>query len=232
MQRFQEHLDLIAAEGWHTGCVSDVDSGVERLPDKTLFITFDDGYADNFKAFECLADRGMKATWFVVAGAIGKTARWEQGPGNGKLMLDKRQLSIMNAAGMEIASHSYSHARLVDLDDERVQTELCESKACLEDWLGCEVRSLAYPNGRYDERIAKAAKDANYHSAWTCRGGRISSKDDRFEMRRIAIYHGDTDGVLARKLVFADHDSGWDKVGRYFLRRARGWLAGRMRTPK
>jgi len=52
-----------------------------RVPDRTVVITFDDGYADNFdQAWPQLARAGLPVTLFVTAGAVGSTREfwWDE----------------------------------------------------------------------------------------------------------------------------------------------------------
>ncbi len=103
LDTFKNHLDLFAAEGWTTARSSALLAPYE-LPPRTVIITFDDGYANNFPAFEALHERGMTGTWFIVAGTVGQRANWKD-YFFGTPMLDAAQLRVMEQAGMEIGSH-------------------------------------------------------------------------------------------------------------------------------
>jgi peptidoglycan/xylan/chitin deacetylase (PgdA/CDA1 family) len=88
----------------------------------------------------------MRGTFFVVTGLVGKP---------GYLTWDGvRQLA---AAGMEIGSHTVSHAHLAELSDEQVRRELTASKAELEAQLHAPVALLAYPYNSVRKRIVRAA---------------------------------------------------------------------------
>ena len=83
IKRFTEHLDFLKDYGWTTRLMRDLDAaGGAPLPDRTVVITFDDGFANNPDAVEALTKRNMLASWFVVTGAIGKTPHWPD-PGVG-----------------------------------------------------------------------------------------------------------------------------------------------------
>ena len=70
-------------------------------------ITFDDGNASDLEhALPALRERGLRATFFVVAGRLG-TPRF----------LDERGVRALAAAGMEIGCHGMSHPPWRGLDD-------------------------------------------------------------------------------------------------------------------
>jgi peptidoglycan/xylan/chitin deacetylase (PgdA/CDA1 family) len=185
-----------------------------------VVITFDDGYADNLAAFDELQKRGMRATWFVVSGSIGKAPAWPaKGRPEGRL-LDCVELREMNAAGMEIGSHTVSHVRLTELDQDRRRFELECSRRQIEDALGCEIRSFAYPYGTWDETCVSAVRDAGYHGACTTQTGWAMRDGNPFLLRRLTVFNCDTVGTLMRKLCFASHDVSWPSITHQLLRRA------------
>lgn len=87
--------------------------GLGRRP---VMITFDDGYRDAFfRASPVLLRLGMRATAYVITGRIS----------NGDTdVLTWPLLRALEARGVEIGSHTVSHADLTALSDERVTREL------------------------------------------------------------------------------------------------------------
>ena len=213
MQRFQAQLDLLQAEGWRTHHLADMADAV--LPPRSVVITFDDGYQDNFAAFEELAKRGMTASWFVVSRDIGGQAAW-QDPGSPQLpMLTAAQVRGMHAGGMEIGAHSHAHRRLTECDDAALQIELTHSKFTLEDLLNTSVTSLAYPYGAHDARVVAAARAAGSRTACTTRSGWAHLGNDPLQIRRISIYANDNLNRFSRKLALADNNVSWADLLRH-----------------
>jgi peptidoglycan/xylan/chitin deacetylase (PgdA/CDA1 family) len=70
-------------------------------------------------------------------------------------------------AGWEIGSHTCSHPRLTDLDDETALRELRESRAACEEQLQSPCESLAYPFGAWDPRVKELVGQAGYRQAVT-----------------------------------------------------------------
>ena len=77
------------------------------------------------------------------------------------------QLREMNAAGIEIGSHTVTHPILTNVDDEQLRYELVNSRSRLESELGIPVTLFCYPNGSYDERVEAAVRQAGYKVAVT-----------------------------------------------------------------
>lgn len=218
---FREQLDFLAAEGYATPTMRDLAETPDKWTSRTAVITFDDGYADNLAALEALQARGMRASWFVVTGSIGQAPRWrENGHAPGRL-LDASELREMHAAGMEIGSHTVSHQRLPLLADAQLMRELGDSKAALEDLLGTNITSFAYPYGAWDERCAAAVADAGYGAACTTRTGWALRDGDPFRLRRLTVFNSDNVSTLARKLYLGDNAARWRDVALFLTRRLR-----------
>jgi peptidoglycan/xylan/chitin deacetylase (PgdA/CDA1 family) len=115
-------------------------------------LTFDDGNATDVSiAAPALQKRGLKATFFVCAGRIGK-----QG------YLDKAQLRSLSAAGMSIGSHGWDHVDWRTLGDESaLNREIVEARDVIADTVcGRPIESVAIPFGSYDRRVRQAVAKA------------------------------------------------------------------------
>lgn len=220
LQHFRSHLDFLVAEGWTTVTVSELSATAGMCPQRTAVITFDDGYADNLSAWDELQKRGMRATWFIVTGSIGQAPAWPDDGRPGGRLLTAAELCAMARSGMEIGSHTISHARLTETDSSRLFTELSVSKTTLQEMLGAEVGSFAYPYGDFDERCVDAVRRSGYRAACTTRTGWAFVDGDPFRLRRLTVFNTDTAGSLARKLCFGSNDASWSVVARYAMRRA------------
>lgn len=220
MRRFRSQLDFLVAQGWATPTMNELVIAPEKWAGRTAVITFDDGYADNFAACEELQKRGMRATCFVVSGAIGREPAW---PADGRpagRLLNAAELRDMQAAGMEIGSHTVNHVRLTELDEARLRAELVDSKAQIEDALGNAISSFAYPYGAWDEHCARSVQEAGYRAACTTRSGWALRDGAPYQLRRLSVFNTDTVGSLARKLLLGSNDVSWQAVSRYALQRA------------
>ncbi len=222
-RRFVSQLDLLRDAGWTTVCMRDL-ADPAGLAKRTVVLTFDDGYADNYAAFEALAQRGMRATWFIVSRDVGGMSSWGD-PGTApKHMLSSEQLRAMATAGMEIGAHTCSHARLTELDDAGLADEVERSKTELGAIVGQPVQSFAYPYGEYDDRAIEAVRRAGYAGACTTCPGWALRDNDPLLIRRVSIFAQDDLAAFARKLAFAGNDVSWRQLLHYASGRLAAWL--------
>jgi len=218
-RRFRQQLDFLQEYGWNTLCVRDL-ARSDPLPARSVLITFDDGYKNNFEnAFLPLVGQGMRATWFIVSSRIGRHAHWV-GPKNPETeMLDAAQLREMAASGMEIASHTSTHPDLTAIAAGLVKQEICKSKEELEDIFGFDITSFAYPHGRYNDLAVNSVLEAGYRLACSVRSGFVNTQLEPFLLRRVTVFADDSLGAFARKLAFATNDARWGKMARYLRNR-------------
>jgi peptidoglycan/xylan/chitin deacetylase (PgdA/CDA1 family) len=88
--------------------------------------------------------------------------------------LDWKDAREMHNAGMEIGSHTKSHAILGRISPQQQKLEMEVSKEIIETRLGCKVNSLAYPIGARDcfnEATEQIAMEAGYHMCFSAYGG-------------------------------------------------------------
>jgi peptidoglycan/xylan/chitin deacetylase (PgdA/CDA1 family) len=211
-ESFLAQLALLKEEGWTTACVRDL-LHADNLSPRTVVLTFDDGFADNFDhAFRHLAANGMKATWFVVSRDIGRLAGWQGEEASASQTLNAGQLREMAAAGMEIGSHTRTHARLTEIDINSVREEVSGSERDLVELLGMPVTSFAYPYGLFNEECVEIVRKAGFQVACTTNTGRFGSAPDLWRVCRVGVFSDDTLSTFARKLVFADTEVRWRHV--------------------
>ena len=224
--RFSAHLRYLKKQGWNSVLFRELHN-VSAFPEKTVVLTFDDGYADNYEgAFLPLAENNMKATWFITTDCIGKHAQWMGPPTAKTQMLTAKQLLQMENAGMEIGSHTCSHPDLTTLSYQQQRDEMIQSKQVLESIIHSKITSFAYPYGRYNSDSILGAKDADYQLACTTCSGWFGSENNPLLIRRITIFASDSVSTLARKLIFADNDVSWKKMTRYYYQRINDRLIG------
>jgi len=138
----------------------------------TLAVTFDDGYRSVFeRALPVLTELGVPATLFVPTehagdGTIMSWAgidRWVGGSWEQELASATwDEIGQLQEAGWEIGSHTRSHPHLTTLTDAELASELGGSRGDCEARMKVPCRSVAYPYGDVDPRVARAARAAGY----------------------------------------------------------------------
>jgi peptidoglycan/xylan/chitin deacetylase (PgdA/CDA1 family) len=151
-------------------------NGSTGWPGGLTALSFDDGFAGLYThALPILLRYQLPATVFLVAQTLtsgGRPVDWVDDPPRQPLKtLSRDQVLEMLAAGITFGSHSYSHHDLTTLTEEECERDLRKSRDVLEDLLGHSVRLLAYPRGRHNERVRRAAARAGFTHAFTLPDG-------------------------------------------------------------
>jgi len=103
-------------------------------------------------------------------------------------------------AGMTIGFHTLRHDRLPPLADDALEAALEEGRARLEEVSGSQLSLIAYPHGRADERVAKAARNAGYRVGFTGIEEGVGARSDPLRLGRISPACSST-GHFALQLV-------------------------------
>ncbi|MEH7652103.1 polysaccharide deacetylase family protein [Bacillus safensis] len=147
---------------------------------KSVLITFDDGYTDNYtKAFPVLKQYGMKATIFMIEQSIGCPNH-----------LTDEQMDEMMAHGISIESHTIHHLELNRLSKQQQEEELKGSKTFFDQRFSQRTRMVSYPVGRYNEETLKLAKEAGYQMAVTTEPGHAKKDQGMMSLHRVRISPG------------------------------------------
>lgn len=160
-------------------------------------LTFDDGYTDFLEhAVPVLNRHGMTGTVYVVAGRLGGSNEWDDGP---RLeLMDVGQVRAVAAAGHEVGSHTLRHVRLAGADANTLAAEIGGSRKILENALQAEVAGFCYPYGSFDTAAAAAVRSAGYDHA--CVTGDYDP-GDRFTLPRCYVSPRDTGAHLVARMV-------------------------------
>lgn len=191
-EMFQQQMQLLVDEGYSVMPLEQAwnDLRTGHISDKTLVITFDDGFRSLLtSAFPVLEKYQFPATVFVPFDYIGKidTFSYENPRADFEILsLDEIKKSMDR--GISYGSHSMSHSDLTRLSPEKLRQELRVSKQFLNEVLGVEFSTLAYPFGMFDDRVQQAVIDTNYDCA-LCFGNILSNSryTRSYEMKREKI---------------------------------------------
>ena len=111
---------------------------------------------------------------------------------------DLKELSKIQ--NVSIGSHGKTHTKLENLDDNKIETELTESKNFIEDLISKEINSVSYPHGSYDDRVIKIIKNSEYEFGASSIFGSISNNVNKFILPRIDIWSDDTNKIIDQKI--------------------------------
>lgn len=165
LAEFEEQLDTMAKKGVKFVSLSEVEDELFRgkRPDgPQVAITFADNYAGFARwAWIPLRKRGIPVTIFAHTDFVGnKSGRpkmtWRQ-------LYEFRWFRIV-----QVESQTCSHPEdITKLSDDQLRHEMVDSAKAIKENLNFESRYIAYPNGKYDQRVMEAARSAGYVLGFT-----------------------------------------------------------------
>jgi peptidoglycan/xylan/chitin deacetylase (PgdA/CDA1 family) len=135
-----------------------LDAAVGR---RDVRLSFDDGNASDYEhALPELLDRGLHATFFVVAGRIDQ-------PG----FLSAGSVRGLVAAGMVVQSHGMRHRLWRGMDSTSLHEELVTARELLQSVSGDPITEVALPFCQYDRKVLRHVRAAGYRRVYTCDRG-------------------------------------------------------------
>ncbi|WP_037375897.1 polysaccharide deacetylase family protein [Sedimenticola selenatireducens] len=202
---FEQQVRWLKEHGWHFATMGELMQN-RALPKKTVAITFDDGYEDNYlQAFPVLKKYAAKATLYLVVDRFDRdwSTNKKSHHDSGELMQEPKltdvQVKEMLASGLvELGGHTMTHANLIRLDREDKVREIVAARTELQESFAQDISSFAYPFGIYDAEDVSICADAGFLSAVTTVEGidrdrfsnpyllkrvKISGKDSMFAFR-------------------------------------------------
>jgi len=145
----KNHLSITRIDHWQ-------ETGLGQVA-----LSFDDGHVSDYDiVLPLLQEHDATATFFITSNFVGREG-----------YLSWTQVKRLHEAGMEIGSHSLSHPYSTTISQEELMIEMQQSKFQIEQKIGAEVRSFAYPYGDYSQRTHQTAIAAGYKYICTSKPG-------------------------------------------------------------
>lgn len=168
LAQFEEQMRYLAEHGFTTISMQELMEfmqGKRDIPEKSVVITFDDGWRSQLNALPILEHYQFKASFWIITGN-----------GYEDVYLNEGEIKKIDAnPNWEVESHTVTHpwdiknSLLTWLkgcpagkNKEDVMRELVDSKAKLERILNRKITMLAWPCGWFNETLVHMAQDAGY----------------------------------------------------------------------
>jgi peptidoglycan/xylan/chitin deacetylase (PgdA/CDA1 family) len=208
------HFEYLRTNGYTTMWLSEIDAYQKvgkPLPPKTVLLTFDDGYANNYtELFPLLRQYEMKAVCFMVLGRIGQNIDWAgQYVNDSMALMNASQLREI-ASHVELAHHTFRHDNYTKISFDAIEEDLRKSFEVIQQENLNVFPALAYTFGRYyrkrDENQARLFSILEKHGIkYAFRiGNRINAFPfkSRYDLQRTDIRGTDSFDDFKVKLRF------------------------------
>ena len=218
---FQTHMNILEQDCFNVISLGDLAIILKEnrtIPPKTISITFDDGYKNNYlNAFPILEDMGFKATFFVIAGGMGMNKPfqhllWDESIEShfhkvpeSRLPMKWMEVRELRNRSHEIGSHGMTHRSIGNLQYKQGLEEIIRSKKAIEEAISASVTLFSYPYGAksyndFNKRTEPMLRDVGYTAACTGEIGSVSNGTGLYELSRIPVRETDTPFRFRQKL--------------------------------
>ncbi len=224
---FREQMKWLAESGWKTVTAAEVEAFYrgETLPRKSVMLTFDDGWLDNWlQVFPVLQEFRLHAHLFLVTGLVSdgpvrisadaKEYSHEEcqllielGRAD-EVMLRWSEVREMHRSGLvEFHSHTHTHRRWDSMPDicrsqDLLRADVLLSRERMKEMLGCCSRHLCWPEGYYNHDYIEVAKELGFSYLYTTERRMNNPVSDSLRIGRISTKERENVGWLKRRLFY------------------------------
>ena len=213
-KELEDHLKYFRSEGWRIISLEELDRVLERaesrklakkdpsmglgLDIKYLCITMDDGYYSNYEfGYPLFEKYRASASVFAVTDYITEQT--------GIRKFTWKQAQEMEESGwVKVYSHSSDHVPVEKGQEDAFLASMQKSEKALEENLkGAHVKAMAYPNGRYTEKVQQLMDEEGYKLQFTIEKGVITGQTKRNAIPRITVESGMDGRDVIREIELA-----------------------------
>ena len=219
-KRFAKQLNWLGRRGYNVITLDDYVATRTRheLPQaKTVVITIDDAYRDNYDvAWPLLSQRNLAATLFVVTGRVERANDWSR---NDELvarpLVSWEQLDAMVQSGrITLGAHTRTHPRLTLIDADEARTEIEGSRDDLRDRSGATPATFAFPYGLLNDELLSVTDSIGFAASCSVRPGLNRARTPSQALRRAEIKGTDSFFRFRLAVRFGDPDALFSRRGR------------------
>jgi len=206
---FERQLEYLQQQGYYFAFLSEL-ARPQDLPPKTVVLTFDDGFMDNYsEALPLLRRYAARATLFLVVErhdrdwSVNKKAHHDSKELQYEPKLSDAQLREMLDCGVfELGGHTLTHVHLPSCSQQQALQEIEQGKQQIEQQFGVDCCSFAYPFGHYRPQHVEMVRRAGFRLAVTTREGcEPPQEHNLLELPRIKVGGKKSLGYFKRSLL-------------------------------
>lgn len=155
---FTQQMQMLADSGYNAITADQLYAYMTTgaaLPNKPVFLTFDDGDLDQYEnALPVLDKHKFKAMFGIMTVAIGRRGK--------QPYMDKTQIKDLADRGHEVSCHTWDHHNTKKYTATDWVTQAVEPKKKLEDITGKPVKYFVYPFGLWNHEAAAELQKLGY----------------------------------------------------------------------
>lgn len=178
---FEEQIKYLKDNGYTAIAAEDLVTALQtktQLPEKSVIITIDDGYDDNYTYAFMTAKKHKFLMNFMIPTELIDTT--------GYMQWEHLQEMAHNPYA-RIYNHTTSHAPLGLLSKDQITAEVTKANSDLQAQLGLENTIVTYPYGSYDNEAIQTLKDIGIQAAFSTDHGKTHCTSTIMRLPRLRI---------------------------------------------
>ena len=231
-ERLESHLAKMKQDGYHFVSLDEYiryAKGELSLPEKSVMVTFDDGYRSFYTKVYPLLKK------YQVPGMLAIVSSWTNGeekPNDVRDLASWQELKEMEASGLvAVVSHTHAMHKQQDINpqgsrngvvgshlyfqgryesDEEYETRLgndiAEVQRLFEEKLGHKCRAMVWPYGIYSKEAVELVKASGMEAAFLLDGGVNPPGEEALFYAKRMIMASDVDDSQLTKMLTVNHD--------------------------
>lgn len=180
---FERQMSYLYRQDFNVVSLTTLEQYLEQgsIPAKTIVLTFDDGYEDNFSvAWPILRKYNFPATIFLATDLPAKTDQLA--------LLNIEQMKAMEASGLiDFEPHTAHHPKLTKIDLAEAEREIVSSREVINNRFVKKSAYFSYPYGRHNDQIVKLLERLGFQLAFTVLSGVIKAGDNKLLLKRNSV---------------------------------------------
>lgn len=178
VEYFDMHMNYLVSSGYTALSAERLVTALlnrEELPQKSIVVTFDDGYEDNYLyAYPILKKYNITGNVFISTGLMEKEdyMTWEE--------LGEMAESTL----VKLYNHTTSHVDIGNASSDQAQKEITTAKMMLQEKLSVTSPIFAYPYGSTSPGAEKTLSNLGYIGAFTTQPGFTQCRSQVLNLHR------------------------------------------------
>lgn len=192
IEKFEDQMRYIADNNYTSLIFSGL--GMEKITkEKTVLITFDDGYISNYElVFPIMKKYNLKFNIFLEAGAIDNKDNY--------LTWDMVK-EMVDSGLVGFGAHTYNHIDSRFINEDTYDQEVKLANELITKYTGKPVEDYCFPFGAYNKYIINYLNEKkSYKRLYTSDGTKNTAKNGVWLLGRVGIDNDDDLKVFVKKL--------------------------------
>jgi len=209
-KEFEKQIKYLKENNFKFLNTKDLDD-LSKLPNKSVLITFDDGYENVFiNAVPILKKYNIPAVFFISTNVVGEEI-------NGVKIMNWEQIKFLSESSLfEIGCHGHNHIRFTSLKTDDLADQLMKSKNILEEKCGKSIKAISFPFGRSNQDVLKKIKEIGYFYGFGVKIKNLSKQDDILCLPRIAVDESVFSDIFFKDILKIGYSLYW-QLRRFFI---------------